>query len=501
VKSDVSAPNTGIVGSGPVLVVENNADNSLVTLRFEFASTKMQAAEDAFDAAGHHFGAGAFIIQNADRAAVEPALKQLNLTAYAVASTPSVKTHDLDIPRIGYVHSWTRTQDEGWVRAAFDHYGVPYTYFGEPKLKEGNLRAKFDVIVYPHGGTALAAPGGGRGGAGGAGGGGGEATGAVAAGSGDKPIPYKRTAEFQAIGFPDSTDDIRGAVGEAGFKALYEFVQQGGTLITEGSTSSILPDLGLTPGVKVENPPTLFARGTILRGVIADAKSPLVYGYQHSEVPVYFSSGPVLNAGAGAPPPVTMAGDTTNRAAPNAGGPGAPAATPGRNAARPQGQNVTPMAVPLKLSGWDPDHTGSPYGQLPQSRDDSLAAAGRGGRGGGGGGGGFGGGGFGGGNRGPQSLPGVTADPSARTRVVLQFPTKAEDMLLSGTLEGGNTLQSRAQLVDESVGQGHIVMFAIRPFWRWQTQGTFAMGFNAILNWNDLDAGKAAPAPQATGAK
>ena len=74
-------------------------------------------------------------------------------------------------------------------------------------------------------------------------------------------------------------------------------------------------------------------------------------------------------------------------------------------------------------------------------------------------------------------------------------------MLLSGTLEGGNTLQSRAQLVDESIGQGHIVMFAIRPFWRWQTQGTFAMGFNAILNWNDLDAGKGTAPAQATGTK
>ena len=33
-------------------------------------------------------------------------------------------------------------------------------------------------------------------------------------------------------------------------------------------------------------------------------------------------------------------------------------------------------------------------------------------------------------------------------------------------------------------------MFAIRPFWRWQTQGTYTLGFNAIMNWNDLDAGK-----------
>jgi len=70
----------------------------------------------------------------------------------------------------------------------------------------------------------------------------------------------------------------------------------------------------------------------------------------------------------------------------------------------------------------------------------------------------------------------------------MQFPANADDMLLSGTLEGGLALSSRAQLVDESIGQGHVVMFAIRHFWRWQTQGTFAMGFNAILNWNYLDA-------------
>ena len=44
-------------------------------------------------------------------------------------------------------------------------------------------------------------------------------------------------------------------------------------------------------------------------------------------------------------------------------------------------------------------------------------------------------------------------------------------------------------------------MFAIRPFWRWQTQGTYIMGFNAIMNWNDLDAGKnAAPVAAAAAA-
>ena len=79
---------------------------------------------------------------NADRAKLEPMLKDLGLSAWAVASAPSVKTHDLDVPRIGYVHSWTRTQDEGWWRAALDTFGVPYTYFADQKLREGNLRVE-----------------------------------------------------------------------------------------------------------------------------------------------------------------------------------------------------------------------------------------------------------------------------------------------------------------------------------------------------------------------
>jgi hypothetical protein len=81
----------------------------------------------------------------------------------------------------------------------------------------------------------------------------------------------------------------------------------------------------------------------------------------------------------------------------------------------------------------------------------------------------------------------------------MTFPQNADDILLSGTLAGGQTLAGRAQLVDAPIGKGHVVMFAIRPFWRWQTQGTYFLGFNAILNWNDLDAGKPSGGPAAVG--
>ena len=52
-----------------------------------------------------------------------------------------------------------------------------------------------------------------------------------------------------------------------------------------------------------------------------------------------------------------------------------------------------------------------------------------------------------------------------------------------------------AGVVDAPVGQGHVVLFATRPFWRWQTQGAWAMAFNAIVHWNALAAPTAPVAP------
>ena len=139
-------------------------------------------------------------LPDADRATLEPTLKMLGLSALAVASAPTVKTHELDVPRIGYVHAWQRTQDEGWVRAALDTYGVPYTYFGDTTLREGNLRAKYDVIIFPHVGgspqqqvNGIPRPA--------------------------MPLPYKKTGGTPHLGAQDQADDIRGGMGMEGLRS------------------------------------------------------------------------------------------------------------------------------------------------------------------------------------------------------------------------------------------------------------------------------------------
>jgi hypothetical protein len=130
------------------------------------------------------------------------------------------------------------------------------------------------------------------------------------------------------------------------------------------------------------------------------------------------------------------------------------------------------MAQKLRLSQWEADSTAKAEGgAAPAAAGDTSQAAQF---------------------RQMAQQFGINVD-EGRPRVVMQFPANPNDMLLSGTLQNGQFLANRAQVLDAKVGNGHVVMFGIRPFWRWQTQGTYFLGFNTILNWNDLDAGKTPP--------
>jgi hypothetical protein len=427
-------PKGGISGTGSTVLFNHTGDNQLVSLRFRLKGAKILAAEEPFDAGGHHYVAGTFILPNADRARVESLATELGLKAEAVESPPTVKSHPLTAPRIGYMHSWLRTQDEGWWRAALDTYGVPYTYFADIKARQGGLKQKYDVIIYP---TAASNPR--------------EQLIGVAM-NGDVPIPYKKTALTPNLGAEDSADDIRGGLGADGLAELKKFVEAGGTLIGDGTTVEMLAAYGVAAEVSVSVPPELFTKGAIMRGMISDKASPLVYGYEEKDLPVYFSANPVISTG-------RSNGGEMGYFNPN---------SPGARIS----QNLTPNSVPVKISPWGGDP------KQPQTKEGEVDSASP----------------F--GSDLPTSRTGG-AEPTQHPRVVMQFPAKAEDILLSGMLSGGQALTKKALLVDVPDRKGHMVLYGLRPFWRWQTQGTYFLGFNAILNWDHLDAGAPPPKPAA----
>jgi hypothetical protein len=266
----------GVEGTGPVYVVNHNADESLVTLRYRLKSATFDAAEEPFEASGRKFNRGSFIIRNVSAADVGRAAADLDVRAVALAEAPPVKTHPVRAARVALMHTWLSTQNEGWWRMAFDKIGVPYDYISTQDVaRDSNLNAKYDVIVFAPVGRDPQS---------------------VVAGMPmwGNPLPWKTTTLTPNIGKLDSTDDMRPGLGLSGVANLKSFTQRGGLLITATDTADFAIQFGLAQGVSLQKPQRLRLVGTVLRSKTVDDASPVAYGYGDS-LAVYEDEGYIFN--------------------------------------------------------------------------------------------------------------------------------------------------------------------------------------------------------------
>jgi hypothetical protein len=426
VEGPVAAPG-GVEGTGDIFLINHNADNALVTLRYRFPSASFEAAEEPFEAAGHKFNRGSFLVRGVAAGDLDKAAAELGVRAYAVAATPSVKTHASRAARIAVMHTWLSTQSDGWWRLEFDRLKIPYDYISTQTVAAmpsgaGGLRSKYDAIVFPPGiRNALAV-----------------VNGLPMYGN---PLPWKVTPLTPNLGKTDETDDMRPGLGWTGLDRLQEFVRQGGLLITASDSTSFAVTFGFTSGVGIAPAQKLKVTGSALRSKTVDAASPIVYGY-----------GDNLAIFASNPPVFTLSN--------MAGGGGGRRSTPeerqrptGRGTADdpdvPQGR--TPADIP------EEPHA-EPWEALPVT-DEQL--------------------------RNPINV----VPPAARPRVVLRY-ADAKELLVSGLLDNGGELAQHAAIIDAPYGQGHVVLFSNNPFWRAETKGSYFLVFNAIMNFDSLSAGR-----------
>jgi hypothetical protein len=110
----------GVEGAGTVFLINHNADHALATLRYRFPKASFEAAEEPFEAGGHKFNRGSFIVSNVPADDFAKAGAELGVQAYAAAAAPTVKTHPLRAARIAIMHTWLATQSEGWWRVDLD---------------------------------------------------------------------------------------------------------------------------------------------------------------------------------------------------------------------------------------------------------------------------------------------------------------------------------------------------------------------------------------------
>jgi hypothetical protein len=254
-----------------------------------------------------------------------------------------------------------------------------------------------------------------------------------------KPIPWNKSVISTSLPI-DETDDIRPGLGDSGVANLKRFVSEGGLLVTSEDTAKFAIDVGLAPGVSVAPTHDLKVVGSIIKTYTVDTTDPVAYGYG-SSLPIYSADGMSFiisnqTLGDGGMPTANDYQRVTGR-----GGPDEDDSPEGR-------PFVAPPALPAP----------KPWEAMPLNADQA---------------------------RNNYFLIPVQDRP----RVILRYGD-ANELLISGLLQAGQEMADRPAVVDASYGKGHVVLFASDPIYRAYTIGTYPLVFNAILNFDHLDAGK-----------
>jgi hypothetical protein len=254
------APEGKVEGSGEYLIVPHHGSNHMITLRYRLKNQPVEAAAD-----------GALVLRNTAAARTE--IVKLGLAATAAAK-PDGALHAVDLPRLAVFSRWGRTQETGWIRHAFDHFGVGYELIFKERVAKGNLRASYDVIVFPQMGNSAKAI-------------------LQDVECKDGPVAYTKTPEYRHLGMYGESGDICGGMGLAGFVEIEKFVREGGRLITLGGSSALGAEL--LRDVDADAPAAgFYAPGPLVETAIAKPAHPIFYGYDGKPLVVRYAGGPIF---------------------------------------------------------------------------------------------------------------------------------------------------------------------------------------------------------------
>ncbi len=255
------------------------------------------------------------------------------------------------------------------------------------------------------------------------------------------PIPWKTTPLTPNLGSVDETDDIRPGMGWSGMANLQAFVREGGLLIAVDDTANFAVTYGFASGVSITPAQRLKITGAVLRSKRVDETSPIAYGYGEN-LSIYTSDGPIFGVGNMVGGGGGRGGGAEARRATGRGTPEDPDQPQGRPTSEPLPEN--PRAEP-----W----------QAAPIREEQL-------------------------RNGINVIP-----PAQRPRVVFRYGD-ARDLLVSGLLDAGTEIAQRPMVVDVPLDKGHVVLFSNNPIWRGETHGSYGLVLNAIMNHDNLNAGR-----------
>jgi len=252
------------------IAIAHYGSNNMITLRYKLRNVAMKIAEKNFTVEGTDFPAGSFIVTApADLAAVRAAVEQLGLTAATFASAPSVAAHDGPAPRVAIYSQWNGTQELGWYRHAFDQFGIPFDLIYKERVKKGNLKGDYDVILMAAQNVNRAA---------------------VLASPASRPSAYVKTDKFKFLGMYGESPDTSGGFGQEGVDAFAKFLEAGGTIIAADSAVRFPIDFGFARTIDTEGVQGVNAQKPLVQAEIVRTDSPVFYGYADKIIPIKYAT-------------------------------------------------------------------------------------------------------------------------------------------------------------------------------------------------------------------
>jgi hypothetical protein len=199
---------------------------------------------------------------------------ELGITVHAVARQPAGAAYKINPVRIGLYDQYGGLMPSGWTRWLFEQFEFPFEVVYPQTLDAGNLKSKFDVLVFTDGAMQRGAGGRGRGGAG----------------------------QAEPNNLPEQYRGWTGRITQdKTLPQIKQFVEAGGSIVTVGSSTVMAELLGVpvsssltekgADGVDRPLPRDKFyIPGSLMRATVDNT----------NEVDIFFDSSPVFKLAGGA---------------------------------------------------------------------------------------------------------------------------------------------------------------------------------------------------------
>jgi hypothetical protein len=255
----IEIPAGEVSGKGSAYVLSHEPNNSLVAVnRLLKEGYEVSWLTESASIAGRAYVPGAIIARGGKGlpGMMTSLAKSLGIDAVA-ADVPPAKSMQIRMPHTAVYQPWGGNMDEGWTRWLLEQNEFPYVTIHPQDIRKGDLK-QYDAIIFPDMGAQQ-----------------------IIGGLTVRNVP----------------EEYKGGIEESGLKALRTFVEEGGTIIALGQSSTLLIDKFAAPyrdslrGVKRED---FFCPGSILR-VQVDNTHPIAFG-MGEEANAYFINSQALEA-------------------------------------------------------------------------------------------------------------------------------------------------------------------------------------------------------------